>query len=700
MSEGSEVVTGGWTVRIGHPLVYGVYPVPGGVNFSIFSQHATACTLALFELGTRRPLGEIRFPDHCRVGKVFCMVVDGLQPATFEYAYRFDGPHDPHEGQIFDPEQLLLDPYARGVTGRNTWRSEDAEETPIYGRMEPLAFDWEGDTQPTTRPEELVIYEMHVRGFTAHESSGVSAPGTYRGLIDKIPYFQEIGVNCVELLPVFEFDETENTRTNPLTGEQLCNYWGYSTVNFFSPKAGYAAAGADHGEAREFKEMVKALHAAGIRVVLDVVYNHTAEGGNGGPVLSFKGIDNLVYYMRDAGGDYANYTGCGNTINANHPVVRGFIRDSLRYWASEYHIDGFRFDLASALTRGADGGPLGSPPLIEALAHDPVLADCILIAEAWDAGGLYQVGHFPDYGRWLEWNGKFRDAARRFIKGDPGMTGEIVQRIMGSPDLYQRPDRGPAASINFINCHDGFTLRDLFSYNEKHNLDNGENNRDGANDNWSWNCGVEGESDDPEIIALRDRMQKNALTLLLLSQGIPMINMGDECGRTQHGNNNTYCHDEPWNWLDWNLPRQHAGLHRFFRLLAAFRAGHPVFRQSKYLTGTDQIGSGYADISWHGVEPWKPDWSFGSRTVAFLLCGRHSRAIGGNPWFFYVCFNMYHEPLEFELPRLPKRLTWFEFLDTAKPSPLDIQQPGHEIPLIDQKKIHPLARSAMVLVGK
>lgn len=628
------------------------------------------------------------------------MVVEGLVPGTFEYGFRMDGPSVAGEVHQFDPSRVLIDPYARGLTGRNVWRACEDASTSLMGRMEPLVFDWGNDQPVHIAQEDLVIYEMHVRGFTKHPSSDVKHPGTFDGLREKIPYLKSIGVNCVELLPIYEFDECENTRTNPLTGEQLCNYWGYSTTGFFAPKAGYAANGKTFGEAVEFKRMVQALHEAGIAVVLDVVYNHTAEGGKDGPVISFKGIDNQTYYLLTPTGDYANYSGCGNSVNANHPVVRGFIRDSLRYWASEYHIDGFRFDLASALTRDASGQPLASPPLIEELAADPVLANCILIAEAWDAGGLYQVGHFPDYGRWLEWNGKFRDAARRFIKGDPGMSGEIVQRIMGSPDLYFRADRSPAASVNFINCHDGFTLRDLFSYNEKHNLENGENNRDGSNDNWSWNCGAEGETYDVEILALRERMQKNALTLLFLSQGIPMINMGDECGRTLHGNNNAYCHDEDWNWLDWSLPQAFSGFHRFFKRIAAFRAEHPVFRQSKFLTGTDQLGSGYADISWHGVQAWKPDWSFASRTVAFLLCGRHSRAIGGQPWFFYVCFNMFHEPLEFELPILPKRLRWHEFLDTGKPSPLDIQEPGSEIPLIDQKKIHPMARSVVVLVGK
>lgn len=690
-----------WKLKIGHPLVLGAYPVPGGVNFSIFSSSATHCTLVLMKLESRDLIGEIPFPDTCRIGHVFTMIVEGLEPHTFEYAYRFDGPSTPSaENSSFDPDNLLIDPYARGLTGRNLWRNPEDNTTPFAGRMEPLAFDWDNDSIVRIPPEKLVIYEMHVRGFTRHSSSETTNPGTYDAVREKIPYLKSIGVNCVELLPVFEFDECENTRTNPLTGEQLCNYWGYSTVGFFAPKAGYAASGATHGEAEEFKRMVQALHAAGIAIILDVVYNHTSEGGKDGPIVSFKGIDNQTYYLKTPTGDYANYSGCGNSLNANHPVVRSFIRDSVRYWASEYHIDGFRFDLASALTRDAKGAPLESPPLIEGLAADPVLAECILIAEAWDAGGLYQVGHFPDYGRWLEWNGKFRDAARRFIKGDPGISGEIVQRIMGSPDLYHRPGRSPAASINFINCHDGFTLRDTFSYNEKHNLENGENNRDGANDNWSWNCGAEGETDEPEILSLRERLQKNALTLLFVSQGIPMINMGDECYRTLHGNNNAYCHDEEWNWLDWSNPQKYSGFLRFFRLLANFRAEHPVFRQSTFLTGADTIGSGYADISWHGVEAWKPDWSFSSKTVAFLLCGRHSRAIGGKPWFFYVCFNMFHEPLEFELPTLPKKLVWHEFLDTGKPSPLDIQEPGQEIPLIDQKKIHPIARSAVVLVGK
>ncbi len=689
-------------LRYGHPLPFGVSLVPGGINFSIYSANATGCTLVLFEKGAVAPYAEIPFPEEFKIGDVFAMIVFDLDHEAIEYGYRFTGPDDKKNGHRFDPSKILLDPYARIISGRDLWGQGPREDDtyPHRARISDEEFDWDHD-RPLRIPEaDLVIYEMHVRGFTRHDSAGVSHPGTFAALREKIPHLKSIGVNCVELLPIFEFDESENTRTNPLTGEELCNYWGYSTVGFNAPKAGYAASGAAGGQNDEFKAVVMDLHHAGIQVILDVVFNHTAEGGEGGPTISFRGIDNKTYYMLLPDGSYANYTGCGNTVNCNNPIVRNFVRDSLRYWAAEYHIDGFRFDLASVMGRDTNGAPLADPPLIEDLAHDPVLANCNLIAEAWDAGGLYQVGNFPDYGRWAEWNGKFRDAARRFLKGDPGVTGEIVQRIMGSPDLYRHAGRKPTASLNFITCHDGFPLRDLYSYNDKHNLENGENNRDGTNDNLSWNCGTEGESDDPAVNTLRLRLQKNALALLLLSQGVPMISMGDECGRTQRGNNNAYCHDEPWNWFDWTLTEKYSGLLRFVKNLTAFRAAQPALRRGEFLTGTDCVGSGYADISWHGVEAWKPDWSPPSRTIAFLLCGRHSKAIGGTPHFIYAAFNMYYKPLEFELPVLPKKLAWHRFLDTGLAEPDDICEPGSETRIEDQISATLTERSVLVLVGR
>ncbi len=692
---------GDFRLRYGHPLPFGASHVPGGINFSIFSANATACTLVIFEKGAAAPTVEIPFPPEYRLGNAWAMTVYDLPYEEIEYGFRFDGPNN-HTGQVFDPKHILLDPYAMEISGRDRWLQKPApgEIFPFRGRIPVEQFDWEHN-RPLKRPEsELVIYEMHLRGFTQHPNAGVKHPGTFAGMKEKIPYLKALGVNCVELMPIYEFDESENTRTNPLNGEELCNYWGYSTIGFFAPKSSYAATGPLGTQMRELKELIRELHAANIEVVLDVVYNHTAEGGKDGPTYSFRGIDNKTYYITDSQGNYANYTGCGNTVNCNHPVVRDFVIDSLRYWASEYHIDGFRFDLASVLGRDSTGAPLANPPLLEALAYDPILAHCDLIAEAWDAGGLYQVGNFPSYGRWMEWNGKYRDCVRRFLKGDRGMVGEMVQRIMGSPDLYAAAGRKPTASINFITCHDGFTLRDLVSYNDKHNLANGENNNDGANDNNSWNCGAEGETTDAEINALRLRQQKNALSILFTSQGVPMLYMGDECGRTQHGNNNAYCQDEDWNWFDWSQLETNAELLRFTKALIAFRKANPALRQPEFLTSRDCIGSGYPDISWHGIMPWKPDWGASSRTLAFMLCGRHGANVGGPTHFIYCAMNMYYQPLSFTLPVLPKGQTWYRFADTSLAAPHDIEEPGKEVPLGAIKELIIPDRTVLILLGK
>ncbi len=689
-------------LRYGHPLPFGASHVPGGVNFSVYSHHATGCTLVLFERGASTPMAEIPFPPEYKLGDVFSMIVYDLEYENMEYGFRMDGPDEPLEGQLFDRKNICLDPYAREIGGRDIWLKEP-QPTDIFphrGRIPYEDFDW-GHDRPIALPEEdLVVYEMHVRGFTRNENSGVKHPGSFAGMMEKIDYLKELGINCVELMPVFEFDEWENSRTNPLTGDTLCNYWGYSTVGFFAPKSGYAATGHFGKQVAEFKQLIQALHKAGIQVMLDVVFNHTAEGGNGGPVLSFKGIDNKTYYMLDQEGNYANYTGCGNTLNCNHPVVRDFVLECLRYWAAEYHMDGFRFDLASVLGRSMDGTPLANPPLLEALAHDPVLSHCDLIAEAWDAGGLYQVGSFPDYERWSEWNGKYRDAARRFLKGDPGTAGEMVQRVMGSPDLYQAAGRRPQASVNFITCHDGFTLADLFSYNEKRNLENGETNRDGANDNNSWNCGEEGPTDHPEINALRLRLRKNAMALLFLSQGTPMLYMGDECGRTQRGNNNAYCHDAEWNWFDWKLLEKEQDLFNFTKQMIAFRKAHPVLRSTEWMTGRDTVCSGYPDISWHGVAAWKPDWSVNSHSLAFMLCGRHGQRMGGNGNFIYAAFNSWYLPLRFTLPVLPRRMHWYLYADTMRPSPNDIAALGKETLLENQRVFTAGGRSCFILIGK
>jgi glycogen operon protein len=545
--------------------------------------------------------------------------------------------------------------------------------------------------------EDLVIYEMHVRGFTRHPSSGVSHPGTFAVIRDKIPYLKALGINCVELLPIFEFDEFENSHHNA-NGELLMNYWGYSTIGFFAPKAGYAATGKLGMQVDELKALVKELHRNGIEIMLDVVFNHTAEGNEHGPSISFRGIDNQTYYMLTPEGYYYNFSGTGNTLNCNNPIVRNMVCDCLRYWASEYHIDGFRFDLAAVLGRDPNGAPLSNPPLLEALAYDPVLAKCKLIAEAWDAGGLYLVGTFPSYGRWTEWNGKYRDSIRKFLKGDLGLVGEVAQRIQGSPDLYAW--RGPIASINFITCHDGFTLADLVSYNWKHNEANGEDNRDGSDDNNSWNCGWEGPTDDPTINALRQRQMKNAIAILMVSQGVPMICMGDEIGRTQHGNNNAYCHDSELSWMDWTLVETNEDLLQFVRRCIRFRHAHPVLRNHEHFRHYDYVGSGYPDISWHGTQAWNADWSSSSRTTAFLLCGRHAKGGTVRDNYVYVAINMYWETLPFELPGLIEGLSWYVFANTSAAPPEDCHEPGNEPRLSDQRSILVGARSVMILIGK
>jgi glycogen operon protein len=687
-------------LRAGQPYPLGARFVPGGVNFAVFSRYADSCTLVLFEKGSNTPLAEIPFPAEFRIGHVFAMVVFDLDYEEIEYGYRFEGPYRPHEGHHFRREQILLDPYTRAVNGRAVWGQTPDPDHPFQhrGLLPYDDFDWVADRPLETPAEDLIIYEMHVRGFTRHPSAGVKHPGTYAAIRDKIPYLKQLGVNCVELMPIQEFDEFDNDFVNPETGEPLMQYWGYDPVNFFSPKAGYAATGVYGMQVDELKALVKTLHQHEIEVFLDVVFNHTGEGGEDGRTISYRGIDNKTYYMLKPDGSYYNFSGCGNTMNCNNPVVRNMVLDCLRYWVAEYHIDGFRFDLASILGRDARGNPLANPPLLEALAHDPVLGKTKLIAEAWDAGGLYQVGSFPAYGRWGEWNGKYRDTLRKFLIGEMGQVGEMAQRIQGSPDMYA--GRSAAASINFITAHDGFTLADLFTYNHKHNHANGEDNRDGANDNYSWNCGVEGPTDDPEIQALRYRLMKNAVAILMVSQGIPMLHMGDEVAHTKEGNNNTYCHDNELNWFDWNRVETEAALLRFVRLATAFRHAHPVLRNRNHFRNEDYVGSGYPDISWHGVEAWQVDWSYHSRTLAFLLCGEHARGGTGKDDYIYAAMNMHWESHSFELPRLPRSRRWHTFANTSMPSPHEIVSPGQEQALGEQRHFLVGERSVVILVGR
>lgn len=706
----------GIRLRHGTPLPFGATIVSGGVNFSVFSHNATYCQLVLFKKGAATPFAEIPFRGvfsdphtgdplwaEFRIGDVFSMTVFDINPESIEYGFRMTGPgHAAQRGDPaihrFDLNHVLMDPYTRAVSGRNVWgiMPNWQDVYPYRAGIVQNDFDWESDRPLEIPIEKLIVYESHVRGMTKHSSSGVRHAGTFAGLREKIPYLKSLGVNCIELLPIYEFDEMENDRLNPFTGQRLYNYWGYSTVGFFAPKAGYAASGRlKDGTmvADELKQLVKELHAAGIEIMLDVVFNHTAEGNEFGPTLSFRGIDNQTYYMLTPEGYYFNFSGTGNTLNCNHPIVRNMVVDCLRYWASEYHVDGFRFDLAAILGRDPSGAPLSNPPLLESLAYDPILGKVKLIAEAWDAGGLYQVGSFPAYGRWAEWNGKFRDTVRQFLKGDAGKTGDMALRVQGSPDLYA--SRGPTASINFITAHDGFTLNDMVSYNEKHNEANGEGNNDGANDNESWNCGWEGPTDDAEINALRRRQMKNAFVMLFTSQGVPMMLMGDELARTQHGNNNTYCHDDELNWMNWALAEQNADLVRFVSKLTHFREAHPALRSRNFLTGRDTIGSGYPDISWHGPHAWHPDWSQDSRILAFMLCGKHAKDD-----YIYVVLNMHWDSHVFELPQLPDGRRWHVSINTGSDAPHDAFDVGAEPELVDQGHIFMGPRSSLILIGK
>lgn len=682
--------------RRGQPLPFGASIVPGGVNFSVFSKHATDCVLVLFNRHEDEPFAEIPFPDEFRIGNVFTMIVFDLDYENLEYGYKMDGPYEPEEGHRFDSQKILLDPYAKAVSGREIWGELPDWNKPFQHRSRVIFddFDWEGDKPLEKNMEDLIIYEAHVRSLTRHESAEVKYPGTFAAIREKIPYFKELGINCLELLPVFEFDEFENSRINEDTGERLYNYWGYSAVNFFAPKAGFAATGQFGMEVDELKNLVKELHKNDIEVILDVVFNHTAEGNEKGPYISYRGVDNKTYYLLTPEGYYYNFSGCGNTLNCNNPVVRNMILDCLRYWASEYHIDGFRFDLASILARDQEGRPMANPPLLETLAHDPILGKCKLIAEAWDAGGLYQVGSFPDWGRWAEWNGEYRDDVRSFIKGEGEVVGSITQRIQGSPDLYAQ--RGPTASINFVTCHDGFTLNDLVSYNDKHNEANGENNRDGTDNNNSWNCGVEGPTNDPAIKHLRKKQMKNALTILLLSRGVPMFLAGDEFANTQYGNNNAYCQDNEISWLDWNLLEENKGLFRYCKNLLSFRKNHPVLTSDSFTSGTN--ATGYPEISFHGLEPWQADFSC-NLTLGVLFAAPAEKYQLSADEFIYLALNMHWEGHDFYLPEIPLDHNWQVVANTELATPEDIWPAGEEKKLENQDQIYLSPRSAVILLG-
>lgn len=644
-------VVEGFKIRPGFFRMYGACVASNGVSFTINSHGATRCTLLLFKPQASKPYARIPFPDSYRIGDTYSMLVFDIKPDEFEYAFSFDGPYEPAKGLLFNEENVLLDPYSRAVTGQRKWgeKPEGGKDFEYRARVVKSNFDW-GNIKQLEQPfEDLVIYETHVRGYTKDKSSGVSAPGTFAGLKDKIPYLKDLGINAVELMPIFEFDEMESARV--VDGVQLYNYWGYNTVSFFAPNTSYAFNEEHNHEGDELKSLIKALKENGIEVILDVVFNHTAEGNEMGPCFSFKGIDNNVYYMLTPDAHYYNFSGCGNVMNCNHPVVRSFIIDCLRHWAIEYRVDGFRFDLASILGRDQNGAPMANPPILESLAFDPVLGKMKLIAEAWDAGGLYQVGSFPSWNRWAEWNGRYRDDMRSFLKGDDGMAGNAITRITGSRDLYSPESRGHKASVNFMTCHDGFTLYDLYSYNEKHNEKNGWNNTDGDNNGHSWNCGAEGEKNDPNVNGLRRRLIKNAFAALLCSRGPAMFFAGDEFCNTQFGNNNAYCQDNIISWLDWSRLEEFKEIHDFVRHMIQFRKEHPILRKM-----TKPSSCQFPEISVHNGTPFNASTDYKTKLIGIMYAGRNEEDTEDDIVFY--CMNAYWEPLVMQLPVLPNGKHW------------------------------------------
>ena len=650
----------GFQVRPGMFDVNGATALPNGVSFTVHTHNGTSCELLLFHRGEEEPYAVLPFPEAYKIGDVYSMIVYDLNVEDFEYAYRIDGPNKPKKGLLFDKNNVLLDPYARVVAGQRIWG--ERKQGAYHARVLKDVFDW-GDRKQSHRDLcDLVIYELHVRGFTQHPSSKVKHRGTFEGLREKIPYLKELGVNAVELMPIFEFDETMNARE--VNGQKLLEYWGYNTVSFFAPNTSYIAQDEYNQEGTELKELIKELHENHIEVILDVVFNHTAEGNEKGPVFCFKGMDNNLYYMLTPDGNYYNFSGCGNTLNCNHPIVRLMILECLRYWTVSYRVDGFRFDLASILGRNADGSPMNNPPLLETLANDPVLSNVKLIAEAWDAGGLYQVGSFPAGRRWAEWNGRYRDTMRGYLKGENWEAWNAAWRICGSGDMYgglstddNRDYAGYNSSINFFTCHDGFTLYDLYSYNDKHNENNGWNNTDGANDNRSWNCGAEGDTSDPEVLKLRYRMTRNACALLMCSRGTPMFLAGDEFGNTQYGNNNSYCQDNEISWLDWSYLEKNRDLFEFFKFMIAYRHKHAVIRKK-----LPNAVCGMEPIHAHDVRAENTNLPDGTRTFSVSFAGYDKKK--GEDDLVYIALNTYWEDVEITLPDLHKRGSWYLSVNT------------------------------------
>lgn len=685
-------VVEGFKIRPGFFRMYGACVASNGVSFTINSHGATRCTLLLFKPQAPKPYARIPFPDSYRIGDTYSMLVYDIKPDEFEYAFSFDGPYEPAKGLLFNEENVLLDPYSRAVTGQRKWgeKPEGGKDFEYRARVVKSSFDW-GNIKQLEQPfEDLVIYEIHVRGYTKDKSSGVSAPGTFAGLKDKIPYLKDLGINAVELMPIFEFDEMESARV--VDGVQLYNYWGYNTVSFFAPNTSYAFNEEHNHEGDELKSLIKALKENGIEVILDVVFNHTAEGNEMGPCFSFKGIDNNVYYMLTPDAHYYNFSGCGNVMNCNHPVVRNFIIDCLRHWAIEYRVDGFRFDLASILGRDQNGAPMANPPILESLAFDPVLGKMKLIAEAWDAGGLYQVGSFPSWNRWAEWNGRYRDDMRSFLKGDDGMAGNAITRITGSRDLYSPESRGHKASVNFLTCHDGFTLYDLYSYNEKHNEKNGWNNTDGDDNGHSWNCGAEGETDDPNVNGLRRRLIKNAFAALLCSRGPAMFFAGDEFCNTQFGNNNAYCQDNIISWLDWGRLEEFKEIHDFVRHMIQFRKEHPILRKM-----TKPSSCQFPEISVHNGTPFNASTDYKTKLIGIMYAGRNEEDTEDDIVFY--CMNAYWEPLVMQLPVLPNGKHWHVDTNTNAEY-FDGEDFTEKTELLGVNTIRVPARTTIILVAE
>lgn len=687
----------------GYPFPLGVHLHDDGALFALFSRNATAVTLLLFE----RPEDPSPYqfieldPAYHRTGDIWHVWVEGIT-AGQAYAYRVDGPYDPENGHRFNKNKLIIDPYTTALSRQPHWDFFKAKGYDPQSPAKDLSFsavdnehdtprcivsgnrfDWEDDCHPRVSWSDTIIYETHVRGLTIHPSSMVGQPGTFRGVVEKIPYFKELGITALEFLPIQEFNEHETPNVDPTTGAPLVNYWGYSTIAFFSPKAAYGGHARDGVHIREFKRMVKELHMAGIEVILDIVFNHTAEGNEFGPTLSFRGLDNAIYYLLDEDRrTYRNFSGCGNTLNCNHPVVRQFIIDCLIYWVVKMHVDGFRFDLASIMGRDENGEIMMNPPLLDEIAENPILRNTKLIAEAWDAAGAYQVGSFPGH-RWSEWNGRFRDDVRLFWRGDTGMTPIFASRISGSADIYQRSGKEPLNSINFVTCHDGFTLNDLVSYNTKHNEANGERNEDGAVENYSHNCGVEGESDDPGIERLRTRQIKNFIATLFISRGVPLFLGGDEFRRTQKGNNNAFCQDNEISWYNWDFLQRHGPVFRFTREMIAFRKRNPALREVKFYTGRD--------IDWYGPDGSSPVWSDGSPSLACV--------VHGNPAIFMM-FHAGFEEKPFVLPSAPVGLRWYGVIDTALDTPDDVRSEGDERWIEDQHTYTVTPQSMAILIAK